>query len=128
MVSDLKTFAHKGSKIARQKKVVVGEFCLTSRIFLLSVLLSASVKRFYVSRMRDFFLTHFANILELSFSHSFYVSRFNSFSLSSYECLLFVIRLTVTFCALSNSLLLFCVMAELQTTLDCSKTLLLYVL
>ena len=37
MVSDLKTFAYKGVKIAVQKKIVFGEFCLTSRIFLVSV-------------------------------------------------------------------------------------------
>ena len=75
------------------------------------------------------FFTHFAENLELSFSLlSCNVSRFNSFSFSSYDCLLFVIRLTATFCTLSNSLLFFCVMAELQTTLDCSRTLLMYVL
>ena len=34
MVSDLKTFAHKGCKIAAPKKPgFCGEFCLTSRIF-----------------------------------------------------------------------------------------------
>ena len=48
MVSDLKKIAHKGCKIA-------GEFCFTTRTFLVLVLLSASVKRFVVSRMRDFF-------------------------------------------------------------------------
>ena len=31
------------------------EFCLTSRIFLVSVLLFALVERFFVSRMRDFY-------------------------------------------------------------------------
>ena len=54
MVSDLKTFAHKGSKIAGQKKVAVGEFCLTKRIFLVSVLLSASVVKCFVSHNQDF--------------------------------------------------------------------------
>ena len=43
----------KGVKLL-PKKVFLGEFCPTSRIFLLSMLLSASVKRFFVSRMRDF--------------------------------------------------------------------------
>ena len=54
MVSDLKTFAHKGCKITAQKKMLFGEFCLTSRIFLVSVPLSASVERCFVFRMRDF--------------------------------------------------------------------------
>ena len=33
MVSDLKTIAQKGCKIAAQKKWLFGEFCLSSRIF-----------------------------------------------------------------------------------------------
>ena len=37
-----------------KKSLFFGEFCLTSRIFLVSVLLSASVERCFVSRMRDF--------------------------------------------------------------------------
>ena len=54
MVTDLKAFAHKGCKIAAQEKFVLfGELCLTSRFFVL-VLLSALVKRFFVSHMRDF--------------------------------------------------------------------------
>ena len=36
-----------------------GEFCCTSRIFLVSVLLSASVERCYVSRMRDFLFINY---------------------------------------------------------------------
>ena len=57
MVSDLKTFAHKGCKIAarKEKSFLFGKFCLTSRIFLVSVLLSGSDERFFVSRMRDFY-------------------------------------------------------------------------
>ena len=112
MVSDLKTFAHKGYKIAAEKKSLshfsshlltpfkrlfahtsqsprskfflwgevmernglkfenvyskkalkspvkkknVGEFCLSSRILLVLVLLSEPVERLFVSRMRDFF-------------------------------------------------------------------------
>ena len=55
MVSDCKAFAHKRCKIAAQKKVIYfGKFCLTSRIFLVSVLLYALVERCFVSRMRDF--------------------------------------------------------------------------
>ena len=55
MVSDLKTSASKGCKIATQKKgLFFGEFCLTSRIFLVSVPLSASVERCFVSRMLIF--------------------------------------------------------------------------
>ena len=49
MVSDLKTFDYKGCKIAAQKKLVFGKFCLTSRICLSLVLLSTSVKRCFVS-------------------------------------------------------------------------------
>ena len=56
VVSDLKTFVHKWCKIAAQKKSFLGKFCLTSRIFLVSVLLSASVERFFVSHMQDFLL------------------------------------------------------------------------
>ena len=40
-------FWHQGYKIA-------GKFCLTSRIFLVSVLLSASVERCCISQMQDF--------------------------------------------------------------------------
>ena len=36
--------------------LIFDKFCLTSRIFLVSVLLSVSVKRCFVSCMRDFFL------------------------------------------------------------------------
>ena len=50
MVSDLKTFAHKWCKIAAQKKEKKhGEVCLTSKIFLVSVLLSALVERYALS-------------------------------------------------------------------------------
>ena len=39
VVSDLKTFAHKWCKIAAHRKsLLFGKFCLTSRIFLVSVL------------------------------------------------------------------------------------------
>ena len=56
MISDLQTFANKGCKIAVQKKsLLFGDFCLTSRIILVSVLLSASVERCFVSRKWDFF-------------------------------------------------------------------------
>ena len=41
-------------KSPRKKKLFFGEFCLTSRTFLLLVLLSASVKRFFGSCMRFF--------------------------------------------------------------------------
>ena len=47
MVSDFKTFAHKGCNIP-------AHFCLTSKILLVSVLLTASVQKFFVSCMRDF--------------------------------------------------------------------------
>ena len=57
MVSDLKKFAYKGYKTAAQKKrSFFDEFCLTSRNVLVSVLLSASVERCFVSRAQDFFL------------------------------------------------------------------------
>ena len=55
VVSDLTTLAHKGCKIAVQKVVsFFGEFCLTSKNFVVLVLQSAWVERFFVSRMRDF--------------------------------------------------------------------------
>ena len=56
MVSDLKTFAHKRCKIYALKILVLGETCLTGRIFLVLVLLSVLVERCFVSRMRDFFM------------------------------------------------------------------------
>ena len=54
MVSDLKTCLIKGVKSPRKKKFFSGEFCLTEQDFLVSVLLSISVERFFVSPMRDF--------------------------------------------------------------------------
>ena len=48
-----KTFALKGVKSPRKKSLVFCKFCLTSRILLVSVLLSALVERCSVSRMRD---------------------------------------------------------------------------
>ena len=54
MVSDLKFFAYKGCKIAAQKICCFFiEFCLTSKIFLVLVLLSISVETCFVSRTRD---------------------------------------------------------------------------
>ena len=41
----------KGVKLLRKKKFFFDKFWLTSRIFLVLVLLSASVKKFFVSRM-----------------------------------------------------------------------------
>ena len=55
MVSDLTTFAYRGWKIAVQTKVFFGEFWPQYQDFLVLVLLSASVERCFVSRMRDFF-------------------------------------------------------------------------
>ena len=50
-----KLLLRNGVKLPCAKKVVFfGKFCLTCRIFLLSVLLSASVKRFSVFQMVDF--------------------------------------------------------------------------
>ena len=55
MVSDLKFFAYKGCKIAAQKICCFfSKFCPTSRIFLVLVLISASVETCFVSRTRDF--------------------------------------------------------------------------
>ena len=48
------TFVHKEYKISAQKSFIFAEFCLTSRFFFGMVLLSALVKRFFVSRMLDF--------------------------------------------------------------------------
>ena len=54
VVSDLKTFAHKRCKIAAQKTLVFWQILPYLQDFFVSVLLSAAVKRFFVSRMRDF--------------------------------------------------------------------------
>ena len=43
-----------GVKLQRNKKLFFGEFCFTSRIFLVSVLLFALVKSCFVSLMPDF--------------------------------------------------------------------------
>ena len=79
MVSDLKTFSHKGYKIDAQKQVFFfGKFCLTSRIFLVSVLISASAERFFVSRMRDFStVMRSANKLKKSFQEQFLDDNLN---------------------------------------------------
>ena len=74
VVSDLKTFAYKGCKIGAQKKFFFDEFCLSSRILLVLVVLSASVRRFFVSCMRysfilliDIFLADFySKVLKLN--------------------------------------------------------------
>ena len=58
----MNTFAQKGCRIAAQKKF--DEYCLTSRIFLVLVLISALVKICFVCRMRDFFLP-----FPINFSH-----------------------------------------------------------
>ena len=42
----------KGVKLSRKKSLIFDKFCLTSRILLVSVLLSALVERCFVSRMR----------------------------------------------------------------------------
>ena len=57
MISDLKPCAYKGCKIAAQLfsfLFLFGQFCLSGRIYLVSVLLSTSAERCFVSRMRDF--------------------------------------------------------------------------
>ena len=61
LVSDLNTFAHKGCKIAAQTKLVFLRILPYEQDFLLSLLLSASVERCFVSRMRDFFIFLFFN-------------------------------------------------------------------
>ena len=59
----------KGIKSPRKKNVFFCEFCLISRIILVSVLLSASVERRFVSRMRDFFyIGNFSKLLLVSVS------------------------------------------------------------
>ena len=45
----------KGVKFPRKKRLFFGKFFLTSWIFLVLVLLSSLVKKFFVSWMRDFF-------------------------------------------------------------------------
>ena len=59
MVTDFKTFAYKWCTIAAQFFsssffFLFCEFCLPSRIFLVSVLLPASVERFFVPGIQDF--------------------------------------------------------------------------
>ena len=57
IVSDLKTWAFKGCKIAAQeKKLFLANFDLLAG-FLSLVLLSASVERCFVSCMQDFYIT-----------------------------------------------------------------------
>ena len=82
---------------------------------------------FFKHSFGSWVLTHFSENLWLNLSLlACKVSRFNCFSFTFYGSLLFVMRLTATFCTLSNSLLFFWVIAEPQTTLDCSMTLLIY--
>ena len=45
----------KGVKSPRKTSMIFGKFCLTNRIFLVLVLLSALFERCFVSCMRDFF-------------------------------------------------------------------------
>ena len=53
MVSDLKPVAYKGVKLPHNF-FFFGEFCFTSRIFFIFVLLSALVKRCFISHIGDF--------------------------------------------------------------------------
>ena len=62
----MKFFAHEWSKIPAQKKP--SKFCLTSRIFLVPVLLSASVERCFVSRMRNFYISDWCKTKNLCFA------------------------------------------------------------
>ena len=81
VVSDLTTFAYKGCKIAAH--FFFGKFCPTSRILLVLVLLSASVERCFVSRMRDFVnaITWFCLInLKRTRNLSFFCSRLSLLS------------------------------------------------
>ena len=71
----------KGVKLPH-KKVNFGEFCLTSRIFLVSVLLSATVERCFVSCMRDFLkiliITNFIYNVNLTFTGKIIRNNFKS--------------------------------------------------
>ena len=89
MVSELKTFTNKGWKIAAQRTTqknlfFFGEFCLTSKILLVSVQLSASVERCFVSRIRDFFgkyenrLSLLSCLVILQISNCFNVESFEN--------------------------------------------------
>ena len=53
VVSGWTTLTNKGCKIPAQKKLVFGNLFLTEQDFLVSVILSISVKRLFVSRMGD---------------------------------------------------------------------------
>jgi hypothetical protein len=55
VVSDLKTFAHKECKLPHNESFFSGVFCSTISICLVSVLLSKSVERSFVSHTGDFF-------------------------------------------------------------------------
>ena len=87
VVSDLKTFAHKGCKIADQKIVsFLWNFALLAGFFLVSVLLSALVKRCFVSRMQDFkknSLT-FSDLLHFLISYFFQFSTYLTFLFSDF--------------------------------------------
>ena len=58
VVSDFKPFAHEGSKLAAQFFFFFffDEICPTSRIFLVLVLLSATIDRCFVARTRNFYI------------------------------------------------------------------------
>ena len=88
MISDSKTFFHKGIKIAAQFfSSFFGTFCRTSRIFLVSVLLSASVERcfakyvfvlarmFHYGMVRDTFYVYIlvlVNVVQHWIEHEWY--------------------------------------------------------
>ena len=83
-------------EVHANKSLFFGKFCLTSRIFLASVLLSASVERCFVSRMRDFkiiflFFSEFINIFDqLPRNDEFPITK----NTSNIVCLLLICLIT----------------------------------
>ena len=53
--TNAKLLLMKGVKSPRKKSLFFNKFCLTSKIFFMFVLLSASVERFFVTHMQDLF-------------------------------------------------------------------------
>ena len=86
-----------GVKLPRRKSQFFGEFCLTSRIFLVSVLLFASVERCFVSRMQDFILCFSSSSLSYKFKIRTNLNTFQTSFLIFFIKLGIVLIFTSTF-------------------------------
>ena len=111
MVSDLKTFAHKGCKIAAKKREFFGEFCLTSWIFLVSVLIFPLYEKFFVSRMRDFIPR---KVIRNNISSNLYaIQYFYCFVIKLNSWWVFVKCIKLGFVLRYNHFLFFCPLIDL---------------